>query len=180
MIVLFALIALITTVSAGAVVFYRNPLHSAIALVLHMLSVAVLYAMLDAHFLAAVQVVVYAGAIMVLVLFLVMLLNIKVERVKPIRKSYLAFGLLAAIGFLSILIPILKSVFLVIPDPVAPLIGGAREIGRVLYSDYLFPFETASVLIFVAIVGAVMVAKRNYSATQGVVLHSSETREDSQ
>lgn len=163
MILFFALIAFIMVASAVAVVLFRNPLQSALALILHMICVAAVYAQLDAHFLAAVQIVVYAGAIMVLVLFLVMLLNIKVEKLRPIGRVYMALGVLAGAGFLVILVPVLQKVFTMVPDPIAPLEGTAKAVGRILYTEYLFPFEIASVLIFVAIVGAVMVAKRNYT-----------------
>ena len=165
MIIFFAILA-ITTLAAGiGVVLFRNPLQSALSLILHLMGIASLYAMLEAHFLAAVQIVVYAGAIMVLVLFVVMLLNVKVEKVRPIGKWYLTAGIVCLVGFLAILLPVLQTLFVVFPDSVLPLVGGAQEMGRMLYTEYLFPFEIASVLIFVAIVGAVMVAKRSYAPT---------------
>lgn len=162
MILFFIVVALLTVTSAVAVVAFQNPMQSALSLIAHFLMVATLYAMLDAHFLSAVQITVYAGAIMVLVLFVVMLLNLKVEQPKPIGRLYLGLGVAVALGFMAIMIPVLSITFTAIPDPISPLVGGAREIGRILYTEYLFPFEIASVLIFVAIVGAVMVAKRNH------------------
>ncbi len=134
--------------------------------------------MLEAHFLAAVQIVVYAGAIMVLVLFVVMLLNIKVEKPRPLGRWYIGAGLLGLMGFLAILVPVLRTLFVRFADPVLPLVGGAQEIGRVLYTEYLFPFEIASVLIFVAIAGAVMIAKRKYSPTAIITTSQPAITED--
>lgn len=178
MIILFAIVALIMLASALGVVLFRNPLQSALSLILHLISVAALYAMLEAHFLATVQIVVYAGAIMVLVLFVVMLLNIKVEKPRPIGRWFLAAGILALGGFAAIVLPVLQNQFERFPDPVLPLVGGAQEIGRVLYTQYLFPFEIASVLIFVAIAGAVMIAKRKYGPTAIVATSQPVNAED--
>ena len=166
--IFFFLVAVLMVASAIAVVSFRNPLQSALSLIAHLILVATMYAMLNAHFLAAVQITVYAGAIMVLVLFVVMLLNLKVEQPKPIGLMYLGIGVATALGFAVIMIPVLSTVFTAVTDPIAPLVGGAREMGRLLYTEYLFPFEIASVLIFVAIVGAVMIAKRNHGEVRVV------------
>jgi NADH-quinone oxidoreductase subunit J len=160
--IFFFIVAFLMVTSAIAVVALRNPLQSALSLIAHLIMIATMYAMLDAHFLSAVQITVYAGAIMVLVLFVVMLLNIKTEQTKPIGFIYLGVGAATALGFAVIMIPVLAKVFTGVTDPIAPLVGTARDMGRLLYTVYLFPFEIASVLIFVAIVGAVMIAKRNH------------------
>jgi NADH-quinone oxidoreductase subunit J len=168
MTIFFFIIAVLMVASAVAVVTFNNPLQSALSLIAHLILVACMYAMLDAHFLSAVQITVYAGAIMVLVLFVVMLLNLKVEQPKPIGLLYLGIGIAAALGFAVIMIPVLATVFTAVTDPIAPLNGTARDIGRLLYTQYLFPFEIASVLIFVAIVGAVMIAKRNHAVVEQI------------
>ena len=112
---------------------------------------------------------------MVLVLFVVMLLNLKVENPRPIGKLYFSLGVIAALGFLVILLPMLFVLFSQVPDQIQPLVGGAKEIGRLLYTEYLFPFEISSVLLFVAISGAIMVAKRSYAVT-GIVPESSSDK----
>jgi NADH-quinone oxidoreductase subunit J len=159
---LFFVMAILGIVSAVAVVCFRNPLHSALSLIAHMVLIAGFFAMLEAHFLAAAQIVVYAGAVMVLVLFVVMLLNIKVEQVKPYGVVPFALGSAAALGFIALFVPPFFRLFSSAPDSISPLRGGAQAMGRILYTEYLLPFEIASVLIIAAIVGAVMVAKRSH------------------
>lgn len=168
MMALFVLFSILMLLSAVGVVVFRNSIYSALCLVLHLTMVAAMFAQLGAHFLAAVQIIVYAGAIMVLVLFVLMLLNVKVERPKPIGRGSIAMGILGAIGLLWFMLPALNSAFKVFPDAVTPVEGGAKEMGQLLYTSYLFPFEAASVLIMVAIAGAVMIAKRSYKASSAL------------
>lgn len=162
MMFLFVLISLLMLGSGLGVLLLRNPLNCALSLILHLLMVAALFAMLDAHFLATVQIIVYAGAIMVLVVFVLMLLNLKIEQPKPVNTLYWAVGALSGIGLLVFMVPALNQVFRVFPDPVQPLVGSAQAIGKILYTKYVFAFEAASILIMAAIVGAVMIAKRKY------------------
>ncbi len=112
----FFLFALVTLLSAIGVVALRNPIHSALSLVLHLLMISALFAMLQAHFLATVQVIVYAGAIMVLVLFVLMLLNLKTEAPRPLNFIVAVFGVLSSIGLLMYIIPPLQSAFHIFPD----------------------------------------------------------------
>lgn len=158
----FVILALITIVSALAVVMLHNPIYSALSLVTNLLSVAALFALLDAHFLSVVQIIVYAGAIVVLVLFVLMLLNIKLEDPKKYSTTFIALAALAGIIFVATFIPLAQHAFSVFPDPNSSLEGTVENMGISLYTKYVFPFEAASVLIMVAIVGAVMLAKRNY------------------
>ena len=166
MFVIFMIMSIVATASALAVVCFRNPIYSALALILNLICVAGFFAMLDAHFLAVVQIVVYAGAIMVLVLFLLMLLNIKVEVVKPFGRIYWLLATLIGLSFLYISVPAMNSFFARFKEPNEELVGSVRAMGEVLYTRYIFPFEAASVLILAAIVGAVMLAKRHYRRPQ--------------
>lgn len=160
---LFWILAGIILVSGLGVVVARNPIHSALALIVNLLTVAAIFAQLGAHFLAAAQIIVYAGAIMVLVLFVLMLLNIKVE--SPKKSSFISVGLaiVAGIGGFAMLAPSLQRTFAgVYVDGGQQVEGTVKAIGLVLFSRYVFPFEIASILIMAAIVGAVMLAKRRY------------------
>jgi len=139
----------------------RHPIYSAISLIGVMVSLASLYLMLGAEFLAAVQVVVYAGAIMVLFVFVIMLLNTG-EETGP-NKSQIArnFGPPLIVLLLGLLTSLLYRVFP--PDTVVrfgDFPGQTADIGRRLYLYYMLPFEVVSILILVAIVGAVVLAKK--------------------
>lgn len=158
----FLILAIILVASAIGVVALKNPLNSALCLVLNFMGIACMYAMLDAHFLAAVQVIVYAGAIMVLVVFVLMLLNVKSE--EPVRGGLFFFGIAigASLVFLRIISSTVFSGADQIPAGAPGLSGTAAAIGEVLFTKYVFPFEAASILIMAAIVGAVMLAKKRY------------------
>ena len=163
---LFFLLSAAIVLSGVAVVAFRNPIHSALSLVVNLLAVAALFAMLDAHFLAVVQVIVYAGAIMVLFLFVIMLLNIKVEAAKRYGTLMMvSAGVIGAL-FIGLLVKLFSSGFAGVADPSKELSGGVLEIGQILYTKYIFTFEAASLLIIAAIVGAVMLAKRRREAPQ--------------
>ncbi len=161
---LFFAMALVLTVSAIGVVVLRNALHSALCLILNLLTMAGLFAQLDAHFLSTVQILVYAGAIMVLVIFVLMLLNIKSERRQAGEWLFSLTALILGCLFVGIVAPHLYRAFSVFPDPAQPLAGTVKAIGELLYSRYVFAFEAASLLIMAAIVGAVMLAKRKSRA----------------
>ncbi len=159
MIALFGLMALLLLASAFGVVLCKNPIHSALCLVTNLLGVAVLFAMLDAHFLAMVQIIVYAGAIMVLVVFVLMLLNLKEEGDRRgVVFPTLVILAAAALGWVS------YSLFSGAAHPfqfsVPAVQGTVFEIGQLLYREYLYPFEVASLLIMIGLVGAVMLARR--------------------
>ncbi|MBX7145212.1 MAG: NADH-quinone oxidoreductase subunit J [Oligoflexia bacterium] len=161
---LFFLVALVLLISAVGVVASRNAIHSALFLVGNLMSVAVMFAMLNAHFLAVVQVIVYAGAIMVLVLFVLMLLNIKLENQPALGKLVIGLAGLGGLAFLWMMVPLLQRSFAAIPQSAVDVQGSVREVGKLLYTQYVFPFEAASLLIMAAVVGAVMLAKRRYRA----------------
>jgi len=160
---LFILFAGLAIGCAIGMVAQRNPLYSAISLIGVLLSLACLYVMLAAPFIAAVQVIVYAGAIMVLVVFVIMLLNVEVE--EPRRKR-LAFLVPTAIGLAAILIA--ETAFIlhaVHASPVTPRhgisnVGLTASVGTGLFTTYLLPFEITSVLLLMAIVGSMSLARR--------------------
>ncbi len=159
MIALFLLLSVLLLVSAVGVIVFRNPIHCALCLVGNLLLVAVCFAMLEAHFLAAVQVIVYAGAIMVLVLFMLMLLNIKGERRTRWESIVTVVGLLTGMVFLWQIVPYLLESFKVFPVGSARAIGTVKAMGRMLFSDYILLFQASGVLLMAAIVGAVMIAR---------------------
>ncbi len=160
---LFILFAGLAIGCGLAVVAQRNPLYSAISLIGVFISLACLYVMLAAPFIAAVQVIVYAGAIMVLVVFVIMLLNVEQEER---RRSRLKFLVPAAIALAAILIAevafILVTVqeFRVNPTSAPSDVGLTHSIGAQLFTRYLLPFEITSILLLMAIVGAMTLARR--------------------
>ena len=163
LVLLFILFAGLAIGCAIAVVAQRNPLYCAISLIGVFISLACLYVMLAAPFIAAVQVVVYAGAIMVLVVFVIMLLNVEqVER----RRSRLGFLVPVAVVLAAILIA--EATFIiwfVDRSPVRTLsnvsdTGLTSSIGSALLTKYLLPFEITSILLLMAIVGAMTLARR--------------------
>jgi NADH-quinone oxidoreductase subunit J len=159
--VFFYLAGALAVVSAiGMVANMRNTVAAAMSLVVTMISLAVVYVVLEAHLVAALQIMVYAGAIVVVFLFVVMLLNLRRDVFPPPRQRLLkAAGLLLAVGitgaFLTLVprsLPELRE----LPEG----FGGYRAVGRELFTDFVLPFEISSLLILAAIVGAVVLAKR--------------------
>lgn len=145
------------------VVALRNPVYSALALLIMFFHVAGLYVTLHAEFLAAVQIIVYAGAILVLYLFVVMLLNVKRE--ERYHNQLPVAGLLGVMLFTEVMLLLIQSrsappASAVAPDPVSSA-GNTETIGEVLYSTYLFPFEVASLILLVAMIGAIILAKKD-------------------
>jgi len=164
--VLFVLLAVFAVVTAILVIVQRNPVASAIFLILTFFSLAGIYLLLHAEFIAAIQVLVYAGAIMVLFLFVIMLLNLEKER-RIVTRNRLLKGvgvllgltLLVQIGtvFQKVLLEGTKGSFP--PEKVASL-GNTQVVAQLLFTDFLLPFEITSVLLLVAIIGAIMLAKK--------------------
>jgi NADH-quinone oxidoreductase subunit J len=140
----------------------RNPVHSALALITTLLAVAGLYLMLYAPFVAGVQIILYAGGIMVLFLFVIMLVSIeKNEREQQFNRQWLV-GLLATGVLAAMFVFIYFRGSGIFPQRVAPMpeTANTQQIGVMLYGNYLLPFEVASLLLLVAIVGAVVMAKK--------------------
>lgn len=163
LVLFFILFAGLAIGCAIAVVAQRNPLYSAISLIGVFISLACLYVMLAAPFIAAVQVIVYAGAIMVLVVFVIMLLNVEEERR---RKPRLAFLVPVALGLAALLITEVSFFITSVErSPLTPTsalsdVGLTSSIGSALFTTYLLPFEITSILLLMAIVGAMTLARR--------------------
>lgn len=159
---LFGILAAIAVICGIAMIIQDNPVRSALFLVLVLFSVALLFLSLHAVFIAAVQVIVYAGAIMVLFIFVIMLLNLGtpervVDRLKPQRPLSVVAGIAAVVIFGTII----SSVPVVAETRLPTALVGPAEIGFTLFTaDWLFPFEVVSILLLVAAVGAVMLAKK--------------------
>jgi NADH-quinone oxidoreductase subunit J len=137
----------------------RNPLYSAISLIGVFVSLACLYIMLAAPFIAAVQVIVYAGAIMVLVVFVIMLLNVEHEERRPTRLKFLVP---LAVVLAAVLIAEVAFVLVTVRDFGTPVsnVGLTHSIGSSLFTIYLLPFEITSILLLMAMVGAMTLAQR--------------------
>src|SRR6476646_9222686 len=159
-VILFLIFALVAVVCAINVVVQTHPISSALSLVGVMGSLAVLYLLLGAEFIAAAQVIVYAGAIMVLFIFVIMLLNAGAETKKG--RSYLIPGAPLLIVLLGLLAYYVQRMF-----PGSAMVsfggfqgGGPKDIGISLFTTYLLPFEVTSILILVAIIGAIVLARK--------------------
>jgi NADH-quinone oxidoreductase subunit J len=154
---------------ALSMVVQRNPLYSAISLVGVFIALACLYVMLAAPFIAAVQVIVYAGAIMVLVVFVIMLLNVDEELHRPMRLRFLVpLGVVLAAALIAETAFMLYFVGASNVNPVGVSdteVGSTASIGIGLFTEYLLPFEVTSVLILMALVGAITLARRATSDT---------------
>lgn len=164
-VILFSVFAIGAVASAIVTITRRNPVSSAMSLVAHFFMLAGLYLTLEAQFVAAVQVLVYAGAIMVLVVFVILLLNLGKEQQLAERGSIvrLAFGSITAgmFALLIILALIAKPTGLTQLAKNAITIGSTESIGQSLFTQYLFPFEAVSLLLLAALIGAVILAKRS-------------------
>ncbi|RPI20099.1 MAG: NADH-quinone oxidoreductase subunit J [Acidobacteriales bacterium] len=161
-VVIFLAFAIVAVVCAVNLVVQTHPISAAISLIVVMGSLSVLYLQLGAEFIAAVQVIVYAGAIMVLFVFVIMLLNAQAER--KTGRSLVAryIGVPCLVIFLGLVTFLLRAL---IPSSDVVTFGGfsggtARNIGRILFTDYLLPFELTSVLILAAILGAIVLAHK--------------------
>lgn len=158
---LFYFLSFLAVLAALMVVFSRNPVFSVLYLVITLFSIAGHYVLMDAQFLAAVHVIVYAGAIMVLFLYVIMLLNLNKET-EPQKGIFLKVAATASTGlFMVVLIGSLKGAEQVIAtkEPMEGL-GYVKHLGTVLFKDFLLPFEISSLLLLAAMVGAVMLGRK--------------------
>lgn len=160
---IFAALTLICGLLVVANPFSRNPVTSAMFLVLTIVSMAGLFLLLHAFFLAAVQVLVYAGAVIVLFLFVIMLLDLKEEERRKIKLAGLIAALLAvgAIGavFFKVFSSSAQQLTSGLPSPT--LEGSTASLGKILFTQYLLPFEILSVLLLVAMVGVILLSKKD-------------------
>jgi len=166
-VVVFLLAAAICLAGAVGVVASPNPVHSALSLVATLFGIAVLFVAQEAHFLAAVQVIVYAGAIVVLFLFVIMLLG--VDKAEELETDSLAgqrpaAGVVAVVGLLLVVLLAIRGVEVSGARTGTREVGGGlenvRELGRVLFTDYVFAFELTGLLLVIAVIGAVVMARK--------------------
>lgn len=160
---LFYAVATIAIIFGLLVVTCKNPVNNALSLVMTFVCFATFYVMLEAPFMAAIQIMVYAGAIMVLILFVIMLLNLGDEKTKITHS--LVLGGIAGVAVLAQAIYFLtrSQVAEITPEITSELIqqyGHTELIGKAIFGEFLLPFEITSILLLVAIVGAVILAKR--------------------
>jgi NADH-quinone oxidoreductase subunit J len=167
---LFVVLAGLTIVSAGFVVLHRNPVKSALALIVVMLSLGLLYLSLSASFLAVIQIMVYAGAVMVLFLFVLYLLNVGVESPfsSRLHRRIVAglVGALMGITLAGLLIVRSQGFTARSAPPLSGDFGSIESAGELLFTRYLLPFELLSVVLLVAIIGAVLATRPRWPAAK--------------
>ncbi len=175
---LFYLLAAISVIAALVVVAAKSPINSVIALVVCFLSIAGHYILLNAQFLAMVHVIVYTGAILVLMLFVIMLLNMNtvVEARKPMITRVMAI-VTGGLFLLTMLAATKQGLSTPVPAGFDPGIGLVQRIGTALFREFLVPFEVSSVLFLSAMAGAMMLAKKD--GTEHVNLPPSSEPNDS-
>ncbi|MFZ4633458.1 MAG: NADH-quinone oxidoreductase subunit J [Saprospiraceae bacterium] len=158
----FLALSVISIITALLMVVTRNPVHSVLYLILTFFVIAALYILLNAQFLAVVHLIVYAGAIMVLFLFVLMLLNLSKDT-EPQKSVAWRWSAAATSGMLLVvLIGALRSgIQMAEGNPTNGQVGLVENLGKVLFTDYVVPFEIAGILFLAAMVGAVLVGKRD-------------------
>jgi len=157
----FFVLAALAVVSAAVVVTHRHAVMSALGLAMNLLSIAGFYLLLGAQFIGFLQIIVYAGAIMVLILFVVMLLNLaEEERERSVGSIQRWLAPLATFAFVAILGRALWVKGGTFGEGPPPGFGTVESVGRELFSTYFYPFEVLSLLLVVAMIGAVLLAKR--------------------
>jgi NADH-quinone oxidoreductase subunit J len=161
--ILFLGFAALAVVAAFNVILQRNPIYSAIGLIVVLCSLAAIFLTLSAQFIAAIQIIVYAGAIMVLFVFVIMLLNVREEEAKADRQKYLKY--LAVPLFLA-LIGEVMAVIRTVGNPTSSdkATGTVEWLAEGMFKQYVLPFEATSVLILMAIVGSMLLARRESKA----------------
>ena len=168
--IIFYIFALATIIAATAVITARNPVHAALSLVLTFFTSAIIWLTLEAEFLAITLVLVYVGAVMVLFLFVVMMLDINIARLREGFVRYLPLGVAVSIILFLIMIRVISDgVFSLDPalEPVAKAAdySNTKALGGVLYTEYVFAFEIAAVILLVAIVAAISLTMRKRTHT---------------
>jgi NADH-quinone oxidoreductase subunit J len=157
--ILFSILAVLSILFSLIVIFRRNVVHNAMALAATLFLVSILFITLDAPMLAALQVLIYAGAIMILFLFVIMLLN--PAALEPRRPVWWTVGSLASLALLWEMVGLFfHRPSAALPPPVAGNFGAPEALAQSLFTDFVLPFEVASVLLLVAIIGAVVLGKR--------------------
>ncbi len=159
--IVFYFFAILLVFAAGMVITVKNPVHAALFLVLAFFSSAAIWLMLEAEFLAIALVLVYVGAVMVLFLFVVMMLDVNLAELRAGFTKYLPLGGLVALLMMVAMSWVVGSRYFnreVSPHPAD--YSNTRELGKVLYTDYIYPFEIAAIILLVAIVAAIALTMR--------------------
>jgi NADH-quinone oxidoreductase subunit J len=164
--ILFSVFGLICVAGAVNLLVQRHPINSALSLVVVMAALAVEYLLLGAEFVAAVQVIVYAGAIMVLFVFVIMLLNAGEEELTQGSRVAWLLGIPGVLGVTVILCWALLTRSMTTSVSIGALPGHPADIAQLLFHDFLLPFEVTSILVLIAIMGAVVLAARPESVEQ--------------
>ncbi len=162
----FYLFASVTVLSAVCVIFARNPVHSVLWLILAFFSAAGLFVLMGAEFLAMILVIVYVGAVAVLFLFVVMMLDVNFEELRKGFLSYLPIGLIIA-GILLLELIILGTTWMsaegansLVRAPVDANVTNTRALGRLIYTQYVYVFQAAGLILLVAMIGAIVLTHR--------------------
>ena len=157
----FFFLAIAALGSAAVVVLHRNPVVSTMSLVVTLVATAGLFIMLGSPFLAALQILLYTGAILVLFLFVIMLLDLKEEERRKVKKLGLIAGLISVGAIVAIFV---RSLLATQPGkdlPMPTAIGDTAMLGKMLFTNYLLPFEIVSLLLLVAMVGVILLSKKD-------------------
>ena len=158
--VLFVILALTSLGSASAMIYFKQPINSALSFIVTLLSIAGLFALLGGSFLFLVQIIIYAGAVVTLILFIIMFLNIKEENLphEPYKAKWIFFMALLISPFTAILISAVNSMNF------SPLhleaFGSIKAVGMTIFSKWILPFEMISILLLIALIGVVILAKK--------------------
>jgi NADH-quinone oxidoreductase subunit J len=173
----FYVLAAIAVISAFAVISARNPVHSVLFLILTFFTAAGLFVLLGAEFLAMLLVVVYVGAVAVLFLFVVMMLDVDFAELKQGFLSYMPIGFLVALALFGELALVASAAMsahgvpIALAPAAAPEVTNAEAIGRVLYTDYLLVFQLAGLILFVAMIGAIVLTLRHRPGVKKQDIH---------
>ncbi len=161
--ILFWFLSVLALCSAVMVVASKSPVHSILFLIITFFAISGHYILLNAQFLAIVNIIVYAGAIMVLFLFVVMLMNLNADSEPPQKNKYILFGgTIAGASLLLVLVAALKQTATTgqMVETNTGNVGLIENLGKILFTDYVFPFEISSVLFLSAMIGAVVISKK--------------------
>ncbi len=169
--IIFYLFAAMTVAAATAVVTVKNPVHAALSLVLTFFSCAFIWMLLEAEFLAITLVLVYVGAVMVLFLFVVMMLDINIARMREGFIKFLPVGIALAVIMFGMIYSVVSDKRFSLDSMAAPVAKAAdysntKELGRVIYTEYVFAFEIAAVILLVAIIAAISLTLRRRPGTR--------------